>query len=117
MGAIVAVVTGLGWLAFEREAVVDLSPRAIAAFAYLGLVASFGGSGLYMRLLRILPVTTLGYLQFATALVAAATGVVIGGEKVTPGSAVGGMAILAGLIILARSLKRASQPSTRIRAG
>lgn len=107
MGAIVAVTTGLGWLAFERSAPVELSARAIAAFSYLGLIASFGGSALYMRLLKILPVTTLGYLQFATALVASTTGVIIGGEHFAPTSAFAALAILAGLAVFAWSTKRA----------
>lgn len=100
MGATVALTTGVGWLVFEREEPIVLSARAIAAFSYLGLVASFGGSALYMRLLRILPLTTLGYLQFATALVASTTGGVIGGERLAPSAAFGAVAILVGLVLL-----------------
>lgn len=110
MGAIVAVTTGLAWLVFERAAPVELSARAVAAFSYLGLVASFGGSALYMRLLRILPVTTLGYLQFATALVASTTGVIVGGEHFAPNAAFAALAILAGLVLLAWSAKRERRP-------
>lgn len=109
MGLIVAVATAGGWLLFERDERVELTPRGVLAFAYLGLVASFGGSSLYMRLLRVLPVTTLGYLQFATALVASAAGVVIGHEHPAPGLIPAAAAILAGLAVLGWNATRVSE--------
>jgi drug/metabolite transporter (DMT)-like permease len=99
MGAVVAVVAaGAWWLGGARAPV--FTPRAVAAFVYLGLVASAGASGLYLVLLRRFRVTGLSYLQFVSALIALVTGVALGGERFGLVAAVGVAAVLGGLWLL-----------------
>lgn len=101
MGLVVTVCTGLAALVFERERPMDFSPAAVLAFVYLGLVASFAASGLYLVLLRRFAVSSMSYLQFTTAVVAAGAGVLVGGEQLAASAAVGAMGVLAGLFLIA----------------
>jgi len=45
----------------------------------------------------------MAYLQFGTATVAAATGVLLGNERLGPSLAVGVVAVLGGLILLSKT--------------
>lgn len=100
MGLVVTVLIGLASLALEREQPMHFSPVAVASFAYLGLIASFASSGVYLVLLRRFAVTSMSYLQFTTAAVAAGAGVWIGGERLTASAAVGALAVLVGLLLI-----------------
>jgi drug/metabolite transporter (DMT)-like permease len=103
MGLIVTVLIGLASFCFERDLPMKFTPASVLAFAYLGLVASFAASALYLILLRRYTVTAMAYLQFATAAVAAATGVLLGGEHLGTSLAVGIIAVLGGLLLLSKT--------------
>ncbi len=102
MGVSVALALGAASLLVERGSPIHFTARAIAAFAYLGLVASTAASTVYFVLLRRFPVTAMSYLQFVTALVAVATGIGLGRERLGAGVALGACAVLAGLALLAK---------------
>ena len=85
------------------------------AFVYLALVASFGASGLYLVLLRRYTVTAMAYLQFATAAVAAAAGVLCGREHLGSSLAAGIVAVIGGLLMLARG-RTSHEPSRQEKA-
>lgn len=61
---------------------------------------SFASSGLYLVLLRRFAVSSMSYLQFTTAAVAAGAGVLVGGEQLAPSAALGALAVLAGLFFI-----------------
>ena len=101
-GWIVAGLAAIGSLLLERHRAMVFRADAIAAFVYLGLVASAGASGLYLVLLRRYRVTSLAYLQFVTALVGIGTGVLLGRERLGGSSAAGAALDDAGLVVLLR---------------
>jgi drug/metabolite transporter (DMT)-like permease len=100
MGFIVTVVIGVAAFFLERNLPMEFTPKAVLAFVYLGLIASFAASGLYLILLRRYAVSALAYLQFATAAVAALVGTFIGGERIGAPLAAGIVAVLAGLFLM-----------------
>jgi drug/metabolite transporter (DMT)-like permease len=103
MGLIVTALVGLASVCFERGRPMNFTPESVLSFVYLGLVASFAASGLYLVLLRRYAVTAMAYLQFGTATVAAAVGIILGGERLEPSLGMGVLAILAGLLILSKA--------------
>jgi drug/metabolite transporter (DMT)-like permease len=103
MGLVVTVLIGLASFCFERGVPLRFTPGSIIAFAYLGLVASFAASALYLILLRRYTVTAMAYLQFATATIAAVTGVLIGGEQLGAPVAIGIITVLGGLLLLSKT--------------
>ncbi len=103
LGVIVALLTGFASFCLERDMPMTFSPTSVLAFSYLGLVASFAASSLYLILLRRYAVTTLAYLQFATATVAAGAGVFLGGERLGLSLTVGVATVLGGLLLLSKS--------------
>lgn len=103
LGFMVAALTGVASFCFERHLPMEFTLASVVAFTYLGLVASFAGSGLYLVLLRRFTVTAMAYLQFATAAVAALTGVALGGERFGIALAAGMIVVLGGLIVLSKS--------------
>jgi drug/metabolite transporter (DMT)-like permease len=103
MGLIVTVLIGLASFCFERHLPVEFTLASVFAFAYLGLVASFAASGLYLMLLRRYTVTAMAYLQFATATIAAVAGVLVGGEQLGTYLAAGVIAVLGGLLLLSKT--------------
>ena len=100
MGMIVAVFLGIAAVLFERHLPMEFTSTGVLAFVYLGLVASFAGSGLYLILLRRYAVSALGYLQFATAAVAAVAGTAVGGERIGAPLTAGIVTVLAGIFLL-----------------
>lgn len=100
MGLIVTILIGVAAFWFERHQPMEFTSTGILAFVYLGLVASFAASGFYLFLLRKYAVSSLAYLQFATAAVAAVTGTVVGGERIGAPLAAGIITVLAGLFVL-----------------
>ena len=102
MGVAVAACAAAASLALERDCPVLFTREAVLAIAYLGLVASTGASTVYFVLLRRFSVTGLAYLQFVTSLVAIATGVLLGGERLGPTVSAGAACVLAGLVVRAR---------------
>jgi drug/metabolite transporter (DMT)-like permease len=103
MGFIVAMLTGVASFCFERHLAREFTRASVAAFTYLGFVASFLASGLYLVLLRRYAVTAMAYLQFATAATAAALGVVVGGERLSASLAIGVGAVLLGLFLCTKA--------------
>lgn len=99
-GVVVAIALGIGALLLERPAASGFTPIAVAAFLYLGLVASAAATGLYLVLLRRISVARMSYLQFASAAVALLTGVLVGGETLGVVEAAGAALILVGLLSL-----------------
>jgi len=106
MGLVVTALIGLASFAFERHLPMNFTSASVLAFAYLGLIASFAASSLYLILLRRYTVTAMAYLQFAIATVAAVMGVVVGGEKLGISLAPGVLAVLGGLWLLSKSSAR-----------
>ncbi|MBI5481727.1 MAG: EamA family transporter [Deltaproteobacteria bacterium] len=99
-GWIVTALAIAGSLAFERGRPMVFGTGAILAFAYLGVVASAAASGIYLVLLQRYRVTSLSYLQFVTALVAVATGVLLGREHLGAAGVAGVAVVVAGLAVL-----------------
>lgn len=99
-GWVVAALAAAGSFALERDRALLFDTEAVIAFVYLGLVASVAASGLYLVLLRRYRVTSLAYLQFVTALVGVATGVLLGREELGLISAAGAALVLVGLYVL-----------------
>jgi drug/metabolite transporter (DMT)-like permease len=112
-GWIVAALSLGGWFAFEREQPTEFSAQAIIAFVYLGVVASAAASGLYLVLLRRYRVTSMAYLQFVTAVVGVATGVLLGREQIGVLGAAGAVIVLAGLAVLVRRARSEGSASPR----
>jgi drug/metabolite transporter (DMT)-like permease len=102
-GMIVTILIGIAAFLFERNMTMEFTPQAVLAFVYLGLIASFAASGLYLILLRRYAVSALSYLQFATAAIATVTGTFIGGERISAPLAVGIIVVLAGLVLLSNT--------------
>jgi len=103
LGAVVAFLSGIGWLAFEGTLSVVLTSKAIASFLYLGCVASGLANIVSLRLLRRYRVTAMSYLQFVTALVAVLCGVLLGREAVSAQTLIGFLLVLFGLMSLGRT--------------
>ena len=101
-GWIVTALALAGSFAFERDKPVVFELKAIFAFVYLGVVASAVASGIYLVLLRRFRVTSMTYLQFVTAVVAIATGILIGHERLDLTSMIGMAVVLGGLALLVR---------------
>ena len=108
-----AASTGLGFcgaalIAIKGGSGADLNAPAVAvaAFLYLGLVASAAASGLYLVLLRHYSVSGLAYLQFVTAAVAVVAGVGLAQEQLSPTVAAGVCLVLVGLVMRSHGLKR-----------
>lgn len=106
MGLTVTLLIGLASYCFERDSPVRFTTASVLAFIYLGVIASFAASYLYLIILRRYTATAMAYLQFATAAVAAVTGVVVGGEHLGYSLVPGIIAVLGGLLLLSRSTAR-----------
>lgn len=85
---------------FEDLTSITFSFSAVLSFLYLGLVASAGASTIYLLLLRRFKVTSVAYLQFATAWIALLTGILIGKETYDLFFLLGSSCILLGLLTL-----------------
>lgn len=102
VGLVVALSAAAASWRLEDHSTLVFSGAGIVAFIYLGLVASTLASTLYLYLLRRLPVSSLSYLQFVTALTAVAVGTVLVGERLPASSLVGVALVLVGLWLVAR---------------
>lgn len=115
-GTVVAVSMAVASALFEHDRTVAFTASAVAAFLYLGIVASAAASGLYLALLRRHPVTALSYLQFTNAVVAMAAGTLVGGETLSPYGVVGATVTLAGLWLVLAGSARAVDASSDARS-
>lgn len=90
---------------FEDLTTITFSFTTVLSFLYLGLVASAAASAIYLLLLRRFKVTSVAYLQFATAWVALLTGILIGKEAYNLFFLLGSLCILLGLLTIPRREK------------
>jgi drug/metabolite transporter (DMT)-like permease len=85
------------------EGTVGAGPRAAwPEFGYLGLISTLLPFGLWYWLIRRVTATYAAAIGYVVPLVAVVVGVIALGEKVQPGIAVGGVLILAGVILTDR---------------
>lgn len=70
---------------------------------YMAVASTFLPFYLYYRLIESAPVTTVSLVGYLVPLISLVAGVVLLGEKVEPGIAVGGALILAGMVITDRA--------------
>ena len=101
LGAVSALTAAALWLAQGRPGTApDLT--AWAGIAYLGLVASALATGLYLGILRHVPVAKLSYQMLVTALVATLAGTLVRSEPFGPEAALGAVLVLVGLALTVR---------------
>lgn len=102
LGLGVGVTLGLAsWLG-EGDLPVRWTAEAVAAVAWLGLVGSAAATGVWLVLLRHVPVARLSYLQFGNAAVALVVGVWLGGEAWSQGQALGTLLVVLGGVLVVR---------------
>jgi DME family drug/metabolite transporter len=92
-----------------------LTPRGAAVALHLGLLATALSYWLYARGLRSLPAPTAVSLSLAEPLTAAALGILVLDERLTPTALLGGGLLLAGLVSLARPAPIIGEPSSGAR--
>jgi drug/metabolite transporter (DMT)-like permease len=91
----------------ESPAAAEWTPTAVAALAYLSLVASAGGFLIYFDLLDRLGPIEINLVSYAAPVVAAVTGVLLLSENVTAATVAGFLLIFAGFTLLKRRALRA----------
>ncbi len=101
MSLVVVTLASAATLLFDRAQPVRLTVAGIFSFVYLGVVASAGASMIFLVLLRRYPVSAISYQQFVTSALALLVGVLVGDEHIRSASAIGGIALLGGLGVLA----------------
>ncbi|WP_199442402.1 DMT family transporter [Umezawaea beigongshangensis] len=84
-------------------------PGGLTVALYLALVPTVFGYLLFGAGLRVLPAATVATLTLAEPVVATLLGVLVLGERITPGGAAGALLVLGGLSLLAL-------PDTRVAA-
>ena len=83
----------------ERLTATTVTPEAVAALAYLGVVATGGGFFIYFVLLERIGATELSLVNYAVPIVAALVGWAALGERLTVGTAGGFGLILCGFAL------------------
>ncbi len=101
-----AVMHGVSVALAEPVAGVRPTPAALAALAYLAVVASAAGFLIYFDLLDRLGSVEINLVSYATPVVAAITGVLLLAEVPTVATAVGFVAVLVGFALLKRRALR-----------
>jgi drug/metabolite transporter (DMT)-like permease len=81
----------------------SLTAPGWALVFYMAVASTFLPFYLYYRLIKTAPVTTVSLVGYLVPLISLVAGVVLLGEQVEPGIAVGGALILAGMIITDRA--------------
>ena len=81
----------------------SLTAPGWALVFYMAIASTFLPFYLYYRLIKSAPVTTVSLVGYLVPLISLVAGVVLLGEKVEPGIAVGGALILAGMVITDRA--------------
>jgi drug/metabolite transporter (DMT)-like permease len=81
----------------------SLTAPGWALVFYMAVASTFLPFYLYYRLIETAPVTTVSLVGYLVPLISLVAGVVLLGEQVEPGIAVGGALILAGMIITDRA--------------
>ena len=81
----------------------SLTSPGWALVFYMAVASTFLPFYLYYRLIETAPVTTVSLVGYLVPLISLVAGVVLLGEQVEPGIAVGGALILAGMIITDRA--------------
>jgi drug/metabolite transporter (DMT)-like permease len=101
-----AVMHGVSVALAEPVAGVHPTPAALAALAYLAVVASAAGFLIYFDLLDRLGSVEINLVSYATPVVAAITGFLLLAEVPTVATAVGFVAVLVGFALLKRRALR-----------
>jgi drug/metabolite transporter (DMT)-like permease len=101
-----AVMHGVSVALAEPVAGVRPTPAALAALAYLAVVASAAGFLIYFDLLDRLGSVEINLVSYATPVVAAITGFLLLAEVPTVATAVGFVAVLVGFALLKRRALR-----------
>lgn len=95
-----AVMTVAGLLAGERIAAADLTPRAVAAWAYLLVAGSLVGFSAFTFLIRNVRPALATSFVYVNPVVAVLLGVAVGGETVTTMGYAGLVVSVAGLAVV-----------------
>lgn len=93
----------LPWAAWEvSHTPFEITPQAVGAAAYLGLIASVAGLFLWLKILRDVPAGVAGSVQFLQPVFGIIASALIFGDSMGPLLIVGVALILAGLAITIR---------------
>ncbi|GAC1697503.1 MAG: DMT family transporter [Candidatus Limnocylindrales bacterium] len=103
----VAARADLGWLA---------EPRGLAVALHLGLVATAIAYALFGRGLALVPTATAATLSLFEPLTATALGLLVLGERLSGLQAIGALAVLLGVLVIAGG-SRPSSPASPAAAG
>ncbi len=101
-----AVMHGVSLAIGESPRAVDPTPEAVLALGYLVVVASALGFLIYFDLLERLGPIEINLVSYAAPLAAAATGVVVLGERPTLATAVGFCCVCVGFVLIKRAAIR-----------
>lgn len=104
----VAIRTDLRWLA---------EPGGLPVALHLGIVTTAVAYAIFGRGLALVPTTTAATLSLFEPLTASALGMVVLGERLTPLQALGAVAVLVGVAIIATGDSRPSSPASPAAAG
>jgi drug/metabolite transporter (DMT)-like permease len=97
------------WALFmENDAPADWTPRAIFSVAYLALVGTVVGFGVYLWLLRHAPATRLALIAYCIPVVALTLGATLADEPIGLHTLAGMGLILAGVAFVMAGRKRAA---------
>jgi len=108
-GMFVAAGLVVAWaLLMENDAAVTWTPRAIFSVAYLALVGTVIGFGVYMWLLRHAPATRLALIAYCIPVIALTLGATLADEPVGLHTLAGMALILAGVGLVMTGRKRAA---------
>ena len=95
-------------LVMENDAPADWTPRAIFSVAYLALVGTVVGFGVYLWLLRHAPATRLALIAYCIPVVALTLGATLADEPIGLHTLAGMGLILAGVACVMAGRKRAA---------
>ena len=90
---------GVTWMATGARIPEEIPLRAVAAIAYLGIVGSVVGFGLYFYALRRLPATHMALVPLITPILALLLGKTLNGETLSTEIWIGTLCISAGLLV------------------
>lgn len=86
----------------------DLTAANLAGYTYLGLIGAAAAYTLWFRGIRALPPTDVTFLGLLSPLVATAAGWLVLDQALTPAQALGGVVVLAALVLA--QIRRAGPP-------
>jgi len=96
MGAVLLLAASV---VLEDFSNIDFTPHAVLAIFYLGIFGSVATFVSYFWLLKRVEAVILSLTSFITPIIAVVLGVVVLGEKVSPGTFIGASLVLAGIAV------------------